>query len=462
MNLRPYQIDAVQSLRRSIASGNHGVILAAPTGSGKTVMGCEVIRLATAKGRRTLFVAHRDELIRQCSAKLSDIGISHGIIKAGMRGGDVLAPVQVASIQTITRRSQIPPADLLMIDECHHVMSGGYKRLIERYPDAIRLGLTATPYRLDGQGLGEFFSDIIKAASIMDLLARGYLIPPKIYAPPAPSTQGIHVRKGDFEQGEAAQVFDKPSLVGEVVSTWRARADGRTTVVFACTIEHSRHIVAQFNSAGVPAAHLDGACSPEARQQILADIGSGRLTVVSNCMVLTEGWDLPRCAAVIMARPTQSRCLWRQMIGRGLRPCEGKDSCVVLDHVGNIHRFGLPLEEDEYSLSGLAQKEKGPPSLKNCPVCFAICRSLVQVCPECGHVFQKVARELPRQVAGELQEFSAAPLSGITSPDARKSYYQKVAATAREKGYKIGWAAFRFKAVFGSWPDKAWADSSAV
>ncbi len=460
MILRPYQISAVNGLRSAIQRGAKGVILAAPTGSGKTVMGCEVIRSAVTKRRRVLFVAHRDELIRQCSGKLTDIGIQHGIIKAGMRGGDVLAPVQVASIQTIMRRQQIPPADLLIVDECHHVMSGGYRKLIDRYPAAIRLGLTATPYRLDGQGLGEYFNEIVKAATIADLLADGFLIPPTIYAPPAPSTSGIHIRKGDYEAGESAAVFDKPQLVGEMVSTWRKRADGLTTVVFACTIEHSRHIVSQFQAAGVSAAHLDGACSSEERQQILRDVQSGVITLVSNCAVLTEGWDLPRCACVVLARPTQSRCLWRQMIGRGLRPCEGKESCVVLDHVGNIHRFGLPVEEDEFTLAGLKKDGNKPPSLKNCPQCFAVCRSLCQTCPECGHVFEKQARELPREVAGELQEFSAAPLAGITSPEARKSYYQKVAKTAREKGYKAGWAAYRFKSVFGSWPDKSWAESA--
>lgn len=459
MQLRPYQNTAIDETRVEFRRGCKGVILAAPTGSGKTVMACEVMRNAVAKGSRVLFLAHRDELISQCSNKLSNIGLPHGIIKAGLPPLDALAPIQVASIQTLVRRNQIPPARLMIVDECHHIAGGSYRTMIERYPNTLRLGLSATPYRLDGQGLGEFFDSIVRASTFTQLLIDGFLVLPRVFAPPPPSMKGVHVRQGDYVAKESAAVFNKPQLVADVVKTWRSRADGRCTVVFACNVEHSQSLVAQFVAAGVAAEHVDAKTEPTERKARLARLASGETTVLSNCMILTEGWDLPRCSCVIMARPTQSKCLYRQMIGRGLRTDEEKNDCIILDHAGNVFRHGAPTDEDEFDLAGSKAKNKDTsPPIRNCPKCFSVQLSSIPVCKECGHVFVSLPREEIEVVAGELSEMEwDAPLKNLAeNVDVQWRFYQRQLKTAAEKGYKAGWARFRFKSMFGKNPDPSW------
>lgn len=375
--LRPYQRAAVDVLKSKVDSHP---ILVAPTGSGKTVMG---VAAATELGGRTLWVAHRRELIRQAFDAVQEAGGDAGMILAGEPERD--APFQVASVQTLARRS-VPYMDLLVIDEAHHATGGSYRALIARF--GRRIGLTATPFRLDGKGLREAgFDDIVVAAYTDDLCADGTLHEPTVYAAPPPDLRSVKKTAGDYNLGALGDAVRAAGLDGKIVDTWQKRAAGKRTVAFAVDIAHGQQIVSAFRAAGVEAEIVTGATPKIEREAVLARLAHGITKIVVNCQVLTEGWDLPALECAIMARPTASLCLHLQMIGRIMRACDGKDGAIVLDHAGNYGRHGLVTDRLVYSLDGKVKKATGVAPTKSCPECAKVIPAGKMTCPECGYVF---------------------------------------------------------------------------
>jgi DNA repair protein RadD len=353
--LRPYQIDIAADFERHIAQGERKFLLVAPTGSGKTVIASAIIAGST---RRVLVVAHRREIINQTSEKLTARGVSHGIIQAGdEKKLRPIAAVQVASIQTLHARAirsttmLMPVADLLIIDEAHHACAMTYKKVIEAYPNAIVLGLTATPCRGDGRGLGGIFKTMIECPQVPDLIEQGYLVRARVYAPVDPDLRGVRTQAGDYVESQLAERMDRDTLVGDIITHWFKYGERRKTIAFACSVGHSVHICDEFVKAGVRAEHLDGSTSIDERAAILHRLACGESEVITNCMVLTEGFDLPDMSCIILARPTKKMGLYRQMIGRGLRPSDGKTHVVILDHSGAVFRHGLPEDRVEWTLS---------------------------------------------------------------------------------------------------------------
>ena len=479
VDLRPYQVDLLDRVLARLRAGESRGVLVAVTGAGKTVMAAAMIGPAAARGKRVLFLAHRRELIGQASAKLAQWDVAHGIVQAGVRGEPGL-PVQVASVQTLARRlvreqhpatpagwrGSLPPGltgfDLVVIDECHHVTASQYQEIVTACADAAVIGLTATPYRLDGSGLGDVFDWIEAGPQVAELVRLGFLVPPVVYAPPSPEELSrIRLRAGDVSMRDAAGILDKTAPIAEIVASWRLRAAGRTSVGFACTVEHAQHLAAAFVAAGIPATAVDGAMAAGERAARLQDLAEGRVRVLFNCAVLTEGWDLPTCSCVILARPTHSRCLWRQMIGRGLRAAAGKRDCVILDHVGSVHRFGRPDADDRYSLDG----ERKGDGLLRCPDCEETVGHL-PCCPACGWVVplpEPRATDLPGGI--ELQQRTELDLELAARGDdleERRLLYLDWMAIARAKGYNPGWAAHRYRDRFGTWPPRPWAAGVAA
>jgi len=314
-----------------------------PTGGGKTIVASNIIRDAARNRKRVLVLAHRREIIAQTSQKLFAYGVPHGIIQSGFQPRP-LENVQVASIQTLWRRScksAPPPADLLIVDEGHHTPAFTYREIIAGYPDAVLLGLTATPCRGDGRGLGGIFERLIESPQVADLIKDGWLVRTKVFAPIDPDLTGVRVRHGDYAETELADRMDKPKLVGDIILHWHRFGERRRTVAFACSVSHSVHIRDEFVRSGVRAEHIDGSTPKPERDASLARLASGAIDVVSNCMVLTEGWDLPAIGCCILARPTKMMGLYRQMIGRVLRPAPGKTDAIVLDHSGAVFRHGF-------------------------------------------------------------------------------------------------------------------------
>ena len=379
MTLRDYQASDDARITEAFQS-HRRVLYVSPTGSGKTVVLCKRIQDAVAAGRTVDFIAHRKELIDQCSKKLTDNGIAHGIIMRGQRGdGD--APVQVCSIQTLIRREH-RRADIGIVDEAHHAPSDSYQGALSAYP--FTLGVTATPCRLDGRGLGDCFDGMVVGSTARELTAAGWLVPSRVFAPTRPDLQGVHSRAGDYIAAELQAAMDKPKLIGDIVDHWLRLAKGRPTVVFATGVKHSLSIVAAFRVAGVNAAHLDADTPIAERESILADLASNRLSAVSNCGILTEGWDAPIVSCVIIDRPTQSLSLYLQMVGRSLRPYPGKSDCLVLDHAGATLRHGFVADDREWSLDPSVRHGRpkdDSPAVRVCLNCYMAYESRLGPCP---------------------------------------------------------------------------------
>lgn len=375
--LRPYQAAAVDECAAKI---EQSPILVAPTGSGKTVMG---VALAQRVADRVLFVAHRVELIRQIQRAARDAGCDAGVIMAGERA-DPSAPVQVASIQTLANR-ELPDADLVVVDECHHSTAPSYKRVLGHY--RLRAGLTATPFRLDGRGLGSCgYGEIVVAAYTDELVESGVLHAPRTFAGRGPDLSSTRIRGGEFALDEVASKMENAKLTGDIVENWMRRAFGMRSVAFAVGVEHGLSIARRFREAGVVAEVVTGATPQRERDATLERLAIGTTSVVVNCMVLTEGWDLPSLEAAIMARPTASLNLYLQIIGRVMRACDGKDGAVVLDHAGNYFRHGLVTDRLVYSLHDPIRK-KSLATSKACPECEYVNKRTAKVCVECGHAF---------------------------------------------------------------------------
>jgi superfamily II DNA or RNA helicase len=381
-SLRPYQAAKVSEARALMGQGKKSICLVSPTGSGKTIIAAHIIHSALAKKRRVLFLAHRRELIDQCAVKLRALGIfDYNVVLSGHpHSRNPNAPMQIASIQTLIRR-EYPPADLIIIDEAHHVCGGQYQTLLKNYPDSYVLGLTATPERLDGKGLDGIFHDLLEVATVPDLIDGGFLVTPTCLGPsPEMAAQlksalaSVKVRGGDYAEGALGDAMDHAELVGDIVEHWQEWAVGQKTIVFAASIAHSKHIVEQFKAAGIPAAHLDGTMSTQEREGILSAWRRGDIQVTSNCQILTEGFDFPELSCCILARPTKSVALQLQMCGRVMRTAPGKNGAIILDHAGNILEHGPPHIERIWRLEGASKKRK----VEHTHACFL---------PGCGALF---------------------------------------------------------------------------
>lgn len=453
LTLRSYQADLLSQAAAAWRGGTRRICLVAPTGSGKTVIASHLIARAVDKGSRVVFLAHRRELIEQASSKLSGNGVPHGTITAGrLYDGQ---QVQVASIPTLARRDHPPPADLVVVDETHHVCAGSWARVMEHYQDKTILGLTATPFRLDGRGLGELYQALVSSITIADLVRDGHLVEPITYTQPGPDLRGVHKRYGEYHQGELADAVDRPKLIGDIVGTWKRLAAGRTTVCFAVSCAHSRHLALGFQEAGIPAAHLDAETPSAERAAVLRRLAEGSLLLVSNVGLLTEGWDLPAASCVICARPTKSRCLWMQMVGRGLRSAGGKADCLVLDHAGNTVEHGFVTDPFDCTLEGLKQRERAP-SVRTCPQCCAALPGGTPECPRCGYVWPlRDDRPLPEPEAGDLVRVDPEALRPHAGADEQASAFVRLRSEAKAKGYKPTWAMMKFKAIYGHWPRRA-------
>lgn len=449
MQLRDYQQRAVDRLEESITQGLKP-ILVLPTGAGKTVVAAHLVANSS---KPVLFLVHRRELVYQAVERLAAFGIESGVVM-GTDPANPDAAVQVASVQTLARRKKLPEAGLIIIDECHHAIASSWMAVVERYPLAQVIGLTATPYRLDGKGLGVIFDKIVVGATTSELCDAGALVPPVVYTHPMVEDLGaVAVRGGDFAIGELGDAMSREKLLGDVVRHWLRLARGMPTIVFAVNVKHSRLLVKEFSEHGVVAEHVDGTMLPKDRNAILSRLASGKTEVVSNCMVLGEGWDLPRLSCAVLARPTQSRGLYLQQVGRVMRKAAGKDGALILDHAGNYRRHGSFLLDVEFHLTD-DNKVVGAAPTKMCPECYQQVLVGVQECSDCGHRFdlrQSTLAGVPQVAKGELQK--ASPSESSSEDRAREhARYVDLISTASRKRYRIGWARHQFFEQFGKWP----------
>lgn len=434
--LRDYQLKSVADVRNAFRNGALAPLLVSPTGSGKTVIISHICNQLNNKGRRSLVLAHRQELVTQTSAALADNGIHHSICAAnevirtatkfhlketGRSFYRYESEIMVASIQTfVNRMADYPPFDFILIDEGHHAVAGTWMKVLNAYPSAKLLGFTATPERLDGKGLGKhcggIYDALVIGPSVQSLIDRGYLTKPRVFAPPMQlDLKGIKTVAGDYDRKELGFRMEKPRIVGDVVEHYRKLCGGVPAIAFCATVEHAQKMAEAFREAGFQSACIDGKMDDFSRRQAIDDLGKGKINVLTSCEIVSEGTDIPRVGAAILLRKTKSLGLYLQQVGRALRPYPGKSETIILDHVGNCDMHGLPEEDRVWTLDGRKSNKSGNtggnnssiggPAVRSCLKCYAVYSSALSACPICGTPAPKSRAEI-EQIEGELIEYA--------------------------------------------------------
>lgn len=448
--LRPYQLEIVEGCRQAFREGERAVQIQLPTGGGKTRLGAFMVGGAARKRKVCWWLVHRRELASQASRTFLELSIPHGTVQAG-HISDPHALVQVASIQTIARRlDRLHAPDLIVFDESHHIGAKQWQQVYEVFPLAQIVGLSATPWRLDGVGLGRWFGRMVEGPPVADLIEQGFLSPYRLFAPSTADVSAIKKTGGDYQRDQLAAAMDKPAIIGDAITHYRRLCPGRRAVNFAVSIEHSRHCVEQFLAAGIPAEHVDGEMGHDLRDAAVARFIAGETLVLSNADLLGEGFDVPAIEAAILQRPTASLSLYLQQVGRALRPAPGKPEAIILDHAGNALRHGLPDDDREWTLDDRAKKKgkktENEVPIRQCPECFRV-HTPAPKCPQCGHVYEIQSREV-EQREGELAEVDLAAIKRQRKVEEWKAEtVDDLVKIGIERGYKNPgyWAQMRFR-----------------
>ncbi len=461
--LHPHQERAVDLVRQAISrlmhEGKHPrAVLQAPCGFGKTVISSALFSLALSKGKRCAFLASGRQLIFQKSKTLRDCGIPHSVLMSR----ELFIPDTrciVASKDTLWARDYELECDLLVVDEAHLGMSEIFMEILKSNPSMTVIGLTATPALGNGKGLGSFYNSIVMTETYENLIQGGFLCPARIYAPYSVDMSGVATNDGEYVMTQVAQRFDKPELVGDVVTHWKNLAEGRPTGVFASGVQHSIHLAEEFNRAGIPAVHMDADTEQTEREDAFGKLKDGTVSVLTNFAILRTGVDLPFISCGQLAVSMNSLNTYLQTCGRFLRTSPLKSDAVIIDHGGNIFRHGWPDQDHAWSLHapGTVQErdkevaKKSPPKeALTCQRCGAI-RGIGQVCKNCGHT--KVRRgELVKFADGTLREVvkkDKLPPKPIT--DRQKAWNRALGQAARRNG-TIDTARLLFVKAMNEWP----------
>jgi DNA repair protein RadD len=427
MKLRDYQERDADRLREAMRSAKR-VLYVAPTGSGKTVLFAHIAEGAAAKGKRVLVLLHRIELVRQTVAKLAAFGVTAGLITAQRTKG-LDAGVIVAAVQTLDRRKTDPGRiDLVVVDEAHHAVAATWERVLGRFEDAHVLGVTATPERLDGRGLGDMFEVLVEGPDVAWLAERGYLAKAHAFGRLAAveDLRAIRTRRGDYDREELTKLMLELPLTETAVADYLVMGEGRPAFAF-CVGRHHAEVVAQaFADAGVPATSLDGTAHARDRETVLEAFHTGAIRLLASCDLLTEGFDAPEAGVAILLRPTKSLALHRQIVGRVLRSKANGSAALLLDYSGNLLEHGLPDMRVAWSLEGRDATTAAKTTAKLCPACEAIVPIGVSPCPECGHVFFRPTKPIVGIEPGAVVELDFEQILRL-----RDMPYRQVLAAAR-------------------------------
>ncbi len=409
----------------------------------------EIARRATDKGNRILFVVHRKEIVDQVIATFRKQEVDMNLAKIGM-------------VQTITRHvDKLKPPSIIFVDEAHHVKAKSYMRILDKFPMALKLLFTATPYRLDGSGFDDIADDLILGNSIKDLINNGFLAPIDYYAPKQLDVDQLKVkRNGEFDEKSIAKAF-KPKVYGNAVKTFQKLAGDKQAIAYAYNVASAERLASELNGNGITAKAVSGKTPKDERDHIIDDYRNGKIQVVTNAELFTEGLDLPNVDCVIMLRPTQSLSLYLQFAMRCMNPREGK-TAIIIDHVGNVNRFGLPTETQDWKLTGddKSKPSNGRSDVKSvtvCPKCFMTFYRKGDKCPFCGAELteekklevvedaklEKVKEERLRKAHMIMNNNLAAKVADKTPKDLTS--YEEIKAYARFHGYKNGWIFYQAK-----------------
>jgi superfamily II DNA or RNA helicase len=413
ITLWPKQQEVFTAARQAYIDGFRAPLIVAPCGFGKTHVFAATALSAMKRGTNVLIVAHRAELIDQISDTLTTFGVDHGFICAGR--SYCIKPVMVGSIQTLHRRLQSNSLGfgLVIADEAHHyTATNSFGSVLRAFPSARLLGVTATPVRLSGEALKDVFDTMIVGPSCQELIDDGKLSPIRVWAPPTVDTRGLHIRAGDFKLEESAALVNKPAITGNAISHYKRLADGLPFVVFCVNVEHAKQTAADFTASGIDTRVIYGSMPDTERKSIVEGFRRGDFPGLASVELISEGFDIGKgeggyIGCGICLRPTASLGWHLQSLGRCLRTHPKKSHAIIIDHVGNCQRHGLPSDEREWSLEGKGPKRRGVKQevrIRTCHKCFAAMGLEAKECSECGYVFEVKGRQVIER-EGELVEF---------------------------------------------------------
>lgn len=435
--------------RAHMKRGVRNVLIQGATGIGKTALTAHMFMTASSRGRICAFGVHRAELIRQAAATFDRVGIRYGIVSPN-HPMDTSARVQICSIDTWRNRvSRLPRFDFIAWDEAHHTAAATWAKLHEAYPDAYHVGLTATPQRLDGRGLRDYFSELVCGPSMRWLIDEGWLSPYRYF--------------------DAGEEQDEKKLFGDIVRNYLQIACGKRAIYFCRTVQHSIDTAAAFRERGIPAAHVDANTPADERLLTMRRFEAGEIIVLTNAALFSEGVDVPGVEVVGLARKSESLTWYLQCVGRGLRPVYSpglslntarerklaiaagpKPSAIILDHAGLRRLHGRPCDDRIWTLDGCVSSEAGGSAGRRCPQCFAMNKVASDRCSECGYKWPKGSRKEPGVVDGDLREAEDDLMAGEAAAAMSKARAEKLRAQTvlglielgRMRGYKdpTGWA----------------------
>lgn len=458
--LRDYQAAQVEKIPRAMRAGCRRILIQLPTGGGKTHEIAAVVAAAVGAGLPVLIIATRTRLVRQLHERLKAFGIRHGVIASSLPElRDYSALVQIASADTLHRRAivgtkiPLPPAGVVIFDEAHLATAETRLNLLDSYPDAIRIGFTATPARKSGKSLGAAFQWLIPGPSIRQLTALGTLVPLRIFNTPLVSSRELKAlpkdNDNDYQTGALSERFNRPKLIGGVLENWLRIAKGKRTLVFAIDKAHAASLLEAFLRSGVAAEMLTDNDDETTREEVVARLDRGETQVVVNCFLMSYGVDIPSVECIVLARPTRSLTMYLQMVGRGLRPSleTNKADCILIDHGHVVENLGLPQSDFGWTLDSNRNvnrealnhtRSAATEQTRTCKACAAIWLTSEQgnSCPECGWKPEPKSRAIAVQDA-DLEEMAetAAPLSP-TDPRILRFYQEALGWTQKHKPQK--------------------------
>lgn len=403
MELRPYQQRLITDIRASLLRGHKAIVAVLGCGGGKSVIQGSIAKSSTDKGNRVLFLVHRKELCQQITNTFRSLGVNMKLCDVSM-------------VQTVSRRlGKLPDYDLIITDEAHHSTANTYRKIYDYYSDVIRCGFTATPIRLNRGGLGEVYTDLITSVSTKWLIDNHYLAPYKYYSVKLADTSNLHTERGEFKQDEVAELMQSNEIYGDTVKQWKRLAEGKKTIVYCASVEASKKTAERFISEGYSCVAIDGKTPQNERENAMERFRSGEITILCNCELFGEGLDVPDCECVVLLRPTQSLTLHIQQSMRSMRYKPNK-TAIIIDHVGNCYRHGLPDDEREWSLEP-KHKQENLVKIRECKECFAVYPPTMSKCPYCGAEATTEIRKTDRKtVEVDLVEVKRVETIKNTSP----------------------------------------------
>lgn len=428
MNLRPYQSDLIANIRHSISTGHKSIVSVLGCGGGKSIIQADISRSATNKHNNVLFLVHRKELCEQIYNTFSSYGVDMNLCSVSM-------------VQTVSRHiGDILAPAIIITDEAHHSTANTYKKIYNAFPDALRLGFTATPCRLNQGGLGEVYDDLITSVSTRWLIDNHYLSPYKYYSVKLADTSGLHVKAGDYKADEVAELMQNKEIYGETVKQWERLAKNKKTIAYCASVEAAEETAEQFRQAGYTAAALNGNTPKELRAQIMQEFRDSKIMILTNCELFGEGLDVPDCECTVLLRPTQSLTLYIQQSMRSMRYMPGK-TAIIIDHVGNCYLHGLPDDDREWTLEP-KHKQENTVKIRECPMCFAVYPPTLDKCPYCGYAAVKeVQRKDKKTVEIDLVEVKRQEdIKNASYWDLNPQSWADVEEIRKARGYKIQWA----------------------